>query len=127
MARPQPVQVPGVRSTGLPYSSGMISGNLVYTAGHGGYLSANNEPVTGIEAQTERCLEALGSVLKAAGTDFEHVIKVNVYLGNVRDFDAMNQVYRRYFPSSPPARTTVGVSFVRSDMLIEIEMVAALP
>ena len=57
----------------------------------------------------------------------EHVVKVNVYLADVDDFAAMNEVYRRYFPHARPARSTVGAPLVRSDLLIEIEMVAMLP
>ena len=57
----------------------------------------------------------------------EHVVKASVYLDDMEDFAAMNEVYRRYFPHDRPARATVGASLVRSDLLIEIEMVGLLP
>jgi len=127
MPKPQPVKVPGKPDSGLPISSAMIIGNLVFVSGHVGRAPGEKAAPAGIESQTVQTLENLRAVLTAAGTDFEHVVKTNVYLVNTADFAAMNRVYRRYFPNHPPARTTVGVALAGDDLLIEIEMVAALP
>jgi len=112
----------------LPYSAAvMASGNFVFTSGHVGYDLETGEAPEGIEAQTELSLENLKRVLQAAGTSFEHVVKVNVYLKNVADAPAMNEVYGRYFPNNKPARATVGAPLLRDDLLVEIEMTALLP
>jgi 2-iminobutanoate/2-iminopropanoate deaminase len=113
---------------GALYSPAIVAGNLVFTAGNVGWVPETREIPAGIEAQTAQTLENLKSVLEAAGTSLEHVVKVNIFLTNMDDFAAMNQVYRGYFPENPPARTTVGVAALAlPDLLIEIEMVALLP
>ncbi len=112
----------------LPYSSAVVArGDFVYTSGHAGFVLETGEAPASIQAQTVQALENLKEVLEAAGTTLEHVVKVNVYLADVEDFAAMNEVYRRYFPHDRPARSTVGAPLVRPDLLIEIEMVAMLP
>jgi 2-iminobutanoate/2-iminopropanoate deaminase len=80
-----------------------------------------------IQAQTRQCLENLKAVLHCAGTSLENLLKVNVYLRNMDDFQRFNEVYVSYFPSQPPARTTVGVARLWSTVLIEIEGVACIP
>jgi 2-iminobutanoate/2-iminopropanoate deaminase len=112
----------------LPYSSAVVaSGDFVFTSGYVGFDPETGRPPAGIEAQTEQALENLKAVLGAAGTALEYVVKVNVYLANVADYEGMNKVYRRYFPASRPARATIGSQLVRPDLLVEIEMVALLP
>lgn len=109
-------------------SQAVIAHNLVFTSGHVGWERRSRQAPESIEAQTAQTLENLKELLEAAGTSLDHVVKVNVYLANIDHFDAMNQVYRRYFPIDPPARTTVGIAaLARSDLLIEVEMVALLP
>ena len=103
------------------------SGNFVLTSGHVGFDLDTGESVEGIQAQTELTLENLKAVLEVAGTSLEHVVKVNVYLADVTHFDSMNEAYRRYFPTDRPARSTVGASLARPDLLVETEMVALLP
>ena len=115
-------------ATRLPISSAIVARDFVFTAGHVGWVPETREAPAAIEAQTAQTLENLKAVLEAAGTSLEHVVKVTVFLTNINDFAAMNQVYRRYFQDNPPARTTVGVAaLARPDLLIEIEMVALLP
>ena len=112
----------------LPFSSAIVaSGNFVFTSGHVGFDPETGIAPAGIEAQTVQSMENLKAVLESAGTSLENVVKVNVYLADVNDFQAMNEVYRRYFPEDRPARSTVGAPLVRPDLLIEIEMVALLP
>lgn len=125
--KPQPVTLPGkAGATTLPLSMAMIAGNLVFTSGLVGWDLETRVTSPSIEAQTTQTLENLKAVLEAAGTSLQYVVKTNVYLANIQDFDAMNQVYRRYFPDHPPARTTVGVNLAREDLLVEMEMVALL-
>jgi 2-iminobutanoate/2-iminopropanoate deaminase len=116
------------RTADLPYSSAVVaSGEFVFVSGHVGFDPETGTPPAGIEAQTEQALENLKAVLEAAGTSMENVVKVNVYLADVNHFEAMNEVYRRYFPANRPARATVGAQLVRPDLLVEIELVALLP
>jgi 2-iminobutanoate/2-iminopropanoate deaminase len=110
----------------LPISSAVVAYGFVFVSGHVGWLPGTQQAAAGIEAQTVQTLEKLKAVLEAAGTSLANVVKVNVFLSNVNDFAAMNEVYRRYFPLDPPARTTVGAVLVSPDLLIEIEMVAML-
>ena len=113
---------------GALYSPAVVVGSLVFTAGNVGWVPETREIPAGIEAQTAQTLENLKSVLEAAGTTLSHVVKVSVFLTDMDDFAAMNQVYRRYFPENPPARTTVGVAaLAHPDLLIEIEMIALVP
>jgi 2-iminobutanoate/2-iminopropanoate deaminase len=121
---PKPVQL---GQANLPLSSAMIAGQLVFTSGLVGWDPETRQTEPSIEAQTAQTIENLKAILEAAGTSLERVVKVNIYLRDVKDFDAMNDVYRRYFPTNPPARTTVGVQLARDDLLIEIEMIALLP
>jgi 2-iminobutanoate/2-iminopropanoate deaminase len=105
----------------------VVAGNIVFTSGNVGWDPETREAPAGITAQTEQVFENLQVVLEAAGSSLAQVIKVNIYLTDIGDFDAMNQVFRRYFPQNPPARTTVGVAaLARADLLIEVEMVAAV-
>ena len=97
-------------------SQGIAFGNLIYPAGQ-----------VPVQAQTRQCLENLKAVLARAGTSLANLMKVNVYLRNMDDFDRFNDVYEPYFPSEPPARTTVQVARLWSTILIEIEGVACIP
>jgi 2-iminobutanoate/2-iminopropanoate deaminase len=78
----------------------------------------------GIKAQAVQALDNIKAVLEAAGYGFADVVKVNVYLHDMNDFVAMNEVYANYFPSPEPARTTVQVSRLPKDALVEIDLVA---
>jgi len=78
-----------------------------------------------IRQQTERVLENIKGILEAAGGNLHHIIKTTVFLKDMNDFRAMNEVYARYFTSAPPARSTVQVSRLPKDALVEIEVIAA--
>ena len=117
--------IPG--ASDVPYSSAVIaSGDFVFTSGYVGFDPATGNPPAGIEAQTEQALENLKVVLESSGSSLDQAVKVNIYLANVEDYDGMNKVYRRYFPTHRPARATVGTQLVRPDLLIEIEIIALL-
>ena len=84
--------------------------------------------VTGTDAaqQTQRVLENLKAILEAGGSNFHHVVKTTVFLKDMNDFAAMNEVYARYFTAAPPARSTVQVARLPKDALVEIELIAAV-
>jgi 2-iminobutanoate/2-iminopropanoate deaminase len=111
-----------------PYSQGIVAaGELVYTSGQIGFDPKTGEMVRGgIEAQTEQTLRNLAAVLEAAGSDMSHVLKTTVFLADMNDFAAMNEVYRRHFKDAPPARSTVQVARLPRDARIEIEAVALI-
>ena len=89
-----------------PYSQAIVANGMVYCAGQIAIDPATNEVVEGdIRVQTRRVLENLNGVLRAAGSSLEHVVKTTVFLADLSDFAEMNQVYARYFGTTPPARS----------------------
>ena len=108
-----------------PYSPATRVGDFVYVSGQGGIDRSDGKNVVGdVKAQTKRCLENVQVILKAAGLSMEDVFKVSVFLRNASDFQAMNEVYRTFFPQSPPARTTIVTNLLFPEMLIEIDAAA---
>ena len=108
-----------------PYSQAVSWGELIYTAGQIALDPATMEIVEGgITEQTERVLSNLEAVLKAAGSEFGKVLKTTVFLHNMADFAAMNEVYSRRFGSHRPARSTVAAAGLPRNVLVEIEVVA---
>ncbi len=111
-----------------PYSQGVRTGKLVFTAGQIALDPVHNAVIaTGITEQTGRVLENLKAILEAAGSNFSKVVKMTVYLKDMNDFAAMNAVYATYVAPegvTPPARTTVEVSRLPKDALVEIDLVA---
>lgn len=108
-----------------PYVQAVRVGELIYTAGQGGLDPATGKMVEGgVQAQAEQTMKNLTAVLNAAGSDFDHVVKTNIYLRYIKDFDAVNEVYASFFEGPLPARTTIAVSALPIAALVEIEMVA---
>jgi len=108
-----------------PYSQAIRASGLVFVSGQVALDPVTNTLVTGdIAFQTDRVLKNLEGILKAAGTGLQKVVKSTVFLKNMNDFAAMNEVYRRYFPSAPPARSTVEVARLPKDVLVEIDVIA---
>ena len=108
-----------------PYSQAIHIGNLVYTAGQVALDPATMELVPGgVEEQTRQVLANLTNVLEAAGTSMSKVVKTTVFLKTMDDFAKMNAVYAEVFGENPPARTTVAVSGLPKNALVEIECVA---
>jgi 2-iminobutanoate/2-iminopropanoate deaminase len=111
--------------TGLPFSPAIKAGGFVFASGQIAIDPATGKMVEGdIKAQTERVLKNLAAVLTAAGTSMDRAVKVTVFLKNISDFQAMNEVYTKFFPNAPPARSTVQVAGLVRDALIEIDVVA---
>jgi 2-iminobutanoate/2-iminopropanoate deaminase len=107
-----------------PYSQGIKAGEFIFLAGQTGADPATGQVTGDIKAQTERALKNLSAVLTAAGSSMDKVVKTTVYLKNISDFPAMNEVYATYFKETPPVRATVGVAALPRDALVEIELVA---
>jgi 2-iminobutanoate/2-iminopropanoate deaminase len=110
----------------LPFSQAMKFGNLVFVAGQGPIDPVSHEVKGDIKAQTERMLENIRAILEAAGTDLGKVVSTTVYLTDLKNFDAMNEVYRQYFPKEPPPRATVQAGLLRN-MLVEMQCIAWVP
>jgi 2-iminobutanoate/2-iminopropanoate deaminase len=111
-----------------PYSQAIVAGDLVFCAGQVPIDPATGEARQGtIQEETERALRNVGAVLDAAGVGFADVVKTSVFLVDMNDFTAMNEVYARFFPDPPPARTTVGVAALPRGVRVEIEVVARRP
>ena len=113
-----------------PYSQAVRIGNFLYTSGQVALDPASGAVVAGgVTEQTTRVIENLNAVLEAAGTSLAQVVKTTVFLKNMGDFAAMNEVYGRYFAADdvvPPARSTVEVARLPKDALVEIEVIAHL-
>lgn len=112
-----------------PYSQAIVTGGgMVFTAGQIALDPVSGALVAGgIQEQTARVLENLSAILRAAGTDLSHVVKTTVFLADMGEFGAMNEVYARYFPETPPARSTVQAARLPRDVRVEIEAIAHLP
>jgi 2-iminobutanoate/2-iminopropanoate deaminase len=112
---------------GAPYSQAVVHGDLVFVAGQLGIDAETAEVVGGgIEAQTEQVMKNLGAILEEAGTSLRNVLKASIFLVDLGDFGAMNEVYARYVGPDFPARATVQIAGLPSGALVEIEVVAHL-
>ncbi len=114
----------GPRAIG-PYSQAIRANGFLFLSGQVALDPATQQLVAGdIAAQTARVLENLKGVLEAAGSSLDRVVKTTVFLKDMSDFAAMNEVYARYFPAAPPARATVEVARLPKDARVEIELIA---
>jgi 2-iminobutanoate/2-iminopropanoate deaminase len=108
-----------------PYSQAIRAQGLIFTSGQIPIDPATSQIVAGdVSAQTERVLKNLAAVLQASGSSLEKVARSTVFLKNMGDFAAMNEVYGRYFKQEPPARSTVEVARLPKDVLVEIDVIA---
>lgn len=110
-----------------PYSQAIKSNGFLFISGQIALDPQTGEFAgTDIQKQTQRVLENLKGILEAAGVSFNHVVKTTVFLKDMNDFITMNEIYARYFTAAPPARSTVQVSRLPKDALVEIELIASL-
>lgn len=108
-----------------PYSQAVKCGNMIYTSGAIPVDPATGNVVEGgVADQAEQALKNLSEILKAAGTSFDKVVKTTVFIKDMNDFGAINEVYKKYFTADFPARSCVEVARLPKDVLIEIECIA---
>jgi 2-iminobutanoate/2-iminopropanoate deaminase len=121
------VSTPGAPKAIGPYSQAVIANGFLFTAGQVALDPAKGELVSGgIVEQTTRTLENLRAILTEAGADFSQVVKTTVFLVDMADFTAMNEVYGRVFGTHRPARSTVAVAALPRGARVEIEVIATL-
>ncbi len=109
------------------YSQGIIAGGFIFTAGQIPLIpGTSNLRDGGIEAQTQQVMNNIKNLLEAAGSSLDRVVKTTVFLADIDDFAAFNQVYSSFFSADPPARTTVQAGGLPLGALLEIEAVALL-
>jgi 2-iminobutanoate/2-iminopropanoate deaminase len=108
-----------------PYSQAIKANGFVFVSGQVAIDPATQQVISGdVAAQTDRVLQNLSAILKAAGSSLEKAVRCGVFLKSMGDFAAMNEVYGKYFPSEPPARSTVEVPRLPKDVLVEIDVIA---
>jgi 2-iminobutanoate/2-iminopropanoate deaminase len=108
-----------------PYSQAIVADGFVFVAGQLAVNPETNELELGdIRSETRRALENIRAILEAAGSSLRDVVRVGIFLADMNDFQAMNEVYRVFFPEDPPARTTVGVTMPK--IKVEIDCIARL-
>lgn len=107
-----------------PYSQGVIVGDFVYTSGQIPLNPVTGELVTDIKLATKQSMENIKSILEEAGTSLNNVVKTSIFLKDLNDFEAVNEVYRTYFIENKPARSCVQVAKLPKDAVIEIEAIA---
>ena len=118
----------GAPVLGAPYSPGIITGNLVFVSGQVPMDPVTKEVVRGdFAAAVRQCISNVERVLKAAGSDLEHCVKVVVFLQDMDNFARLNAVYNEYFGADKPARTCVQVARLPLDVDVEIEAIAIVP
>lgn len=107
-----------------PYSQGVIVGDFVYTSGQIPLNPVTGELVTDIKLATKQSMENIKAILEEAGTSLNNVVKTSIFLKDLNDFEAVNEVYRTYFIENKPARSCVQVAKLPKDAVIEIEAIA---
>lgn len=127
MAAIEKVQTGGAPAAIGPYSQAIVHGGMVYTAGQIPLDPASMQMVEDdVAAQTERVMQNLSAVLEAAGASLRTVVKTTVFLADMGDFAAMNEVYARWFGEHAPARSTVQAARLPRDARVEIECIAVV-
>jgi 2-iminobutanoate/2-iminopropanoate deaminase len=118
------LQVPGAVA-GLPFSPAVRVGDVIYLSGQIGNRIGTRELVPGgIAAETRQAMENIDSVLQASGSSLDRIFKCTVFLADIGDYAAMNEVYASFFPKDPPARSTVAGSGLALGARVEIECMA---
>ncbi len=110
----------------LPFSQAVKLGNLVFVSGQGPIDPKTHEVKGNIKEQTERMLFNIQAILEAAGTSMQNVVNTTLYLTDLKNFEAVNEVYAKFFPKDPPPRATVQAGLLRG-MLVEMQCIAWVP
>jgi 2-iminobutanoate/2-iminopropanoate deaminase len=118
-------RIAGIEPGGLPFSPVVEANGLVFLAGQVGASLGSDVVEGGIEAETRQVLDNVGRLLEAVGLGYGDVVRCTVFLVDMADFGAMNEIYREYFPTDMPVRATVGVNALAGPFRIEIDVTAA--
>jgi len=112
---------------GGPYSQAIIYNGIIYLSGQGPIDPQTNQVVHGtIEQETELSMENIRIILEGAGSSLSKVLQITAYLLNMREYGRFNEVYRRYFPEEPPARTCIQAARLPFDIRVEISAIACI-
>jgi 2-iminobutanoate/2-iminopropanoate deaminase len=124
----QPVTASGAPEAAGPYSHAVKGGGLIFLSGQTPVEPATGQLVEGaIGDQTRRCLDNLAVVAAAAGASLEDAVRMTIYVTDISVFKEVNEAYGSYFPSDPPARTTIGVAALPLGAAIEMDAILAVP
>ena len=119
------ISTPGAPKAIGPYSQAIVANGFVFVSGQVAIDPATQQVIEGdVAAQTRRVISNLSAILKAAGSGLDMVVRSTVFLKNMGDFAAMNEVYGQHFSAAPPARSTVEVARLPKDVLVEIDVIA---
>lgn len=121
----QVIRTPNAPQPIGPYSQGIMVDGFLFVSGQGA-TDPNTGRLSGtdIQSQTRQTLTNVRNIVEASGLSIRDIVRVSIYLKNMKDFKEMNEVYKSFFPDAPPARTTVQVELPLPDMLIEMDAVA---
>ena len=120
------LQAPGTEDLNLPFSSAVRVGDTLYLSGSIGVIPGTMDLAEGgIQGETRQTMDNIGQVLETFGSSFDRVVKCTVFLADMAEWGAMNEVYRTYF-ENPPARSALGVSGLALDARVEIECIAVV-
>jgi 2-iminobutanoate/2-iminopropanoate deaminase len=123
----QAVSTPAAPQAVGPYSQAIRAGSLLFVSGQIPIDPATGQVIAGdAAAQTRRVMESIGEILKAAGSSFDQVVRTTVYLADIAEFPAMNEVYGQYFSAPAPARSTIQAARLPRDAKLEIDVIAVL-
>jgi len=121
----QAIETPNAPKPIGPYSQAIVEGDFIFLAGQGPTNPATGKVEMGdVASETRRTFENMKAVLEAAGSSLDKVVKCNVYLRDIKDFAAMNEVYKTYFKAPYPARTTIQAGALPGGIAVEIECIA---
>jgi 2-iminobutanoate/2-iminopropanoate deaminase len=121
------LNAPGAEDLNLPFSEAVRVGDMLYLSGQVGLIPGTTDLVPGgIAGETKQVLENIGAVLERNGSSFDRVVKCSVFLADIAEWPAMNEVYRTYFTGSPPARSALEASGLAFGARVEIECIAVI-
>ena len=120
----QSIRTPNAPQPMGPYSQGIKAGQFLFVAGQGPADPKTGTVASDIETQTRQTLQNVKAIVEASGYSLGDVIKTSIFLKNASDFQKVNEIYKTFFETNPPARTTIEAKFVAPNMLIEVDAIA---